>query len=354
MGAALSLAARNLGQTWPNPAVGCVIVDAQGHVVGRGWTQRGGRPHAETEALKMAGGAARGGTAYVTLEPCSHHGKTPPCADALIAAGIARCVAAIEDPDPRVSGSGHAALRNAGIVVETGLLADAARRLNAGFLKRNLETLPLVSLKLATSLDGHVATRSGDSKWITGEEARLFGHRLRATHDAIGVGSGTVLADDPELTCRVPGLEDRSPVRVIFDRRGRTPAHAKLLSDGRPAWILTSPGMIKKRLQKPHEAIEIDENGGPEAWLRRACEALAHLGLTRLLIEGGPTLATAFLAADLVDTIYWFRAPRVIGGDGLPGVRPMSVDRLGQALGFRMGDRRQFGNDVLELYERPA
>ncbi|HJT15242.1 MAG TPA: bifunctional diaminohydroxyphosphoribosylaminopyrimidine deaminase/5-amino-6-(5-phosphoribosylamino)uracil reductase RibD [Dongiaceae bacterium] len=354
MAAALSLAARNLGQVWPNPAVGCVIVDRAGHVVGRGFTQRGGRPHAETEALKMAGDRAKGGTAYVTLEPCSHHGKTPPCAEALVAAGIKRCVAAIEDPDPRVSGGGHDALRKAGIAVEVGLLADAARRLNAGFFKRNLESLPLVAMKLATSLDGHVATRSGESKWITGEAARMFGHRLRATHDAVGVGSGTVLADDPELTCRIPGLGDRSPVRVIFDRRGRTPGQAKLLSASQPTWIVTSPGMIKNQLQKPHEIIEIDENGGPWAWLRRSCEALAQLGLTRLLIEGGPTLATAFLAAELVDTLYWFRAPMVIGGDALPGVGPMALDRLGQALGFRMGDRRQLGNDVLELYERPA
>jgi diaminohydroxyphosphoribosylaminopyrimidine deaminase/5-amino-6-(5-phosphoribosylamino)uracil reductase len=354
MGAALSLAARNLGQTWPNPAVGCVIVDQAGHVVGRGFTQRGGRPHAETEALRMAGARAKGATAYVTLEPCSHHGKTPPCAEALIAAGVTRCVAAIEDPDPRVSGRGLAKLSEAGIAVKVGPLADAARRLNAGFFKRNLESLPLVSLKLATSLDGHVATRSGESKWITGEEARMFGHRLRATHDAIGVGSGTVLADDPELTCRIPGLHDRSPVRVIFDRRGRTPAQAKLLSIGQPTWIVTTPGIIKKQIQKPHEVIEIHENGGPQAWLRRSCEALAQMGLTRLLIEGGPTLATAFVAAELVDRLYWFRAPMVIGGDGLPGVGPLSVERLGQALGFRMGDRRQLGNDVLELYERPA
>src|SRR5262245_54706539 len=216
MGAALSLAARNLGQTWPNPAVGCVIVDASGHVVGRGFTQRGGRPHAETEALKVAGGRARGGTAYVTLEPCAHHGKTPPCADALVAAGIARCVAAIEDPDPRVSGSGLATLRAAGISVDTGVLAERAKDLNIGFLTRIRAGRPFVALKLATSLDGRIATRSGESRWITGEAARAFGHLLRATHDAIAVGSGTVLTDDPELTCRLEGLEDRSPV----DRKG--------------------------------------------------------------------------------------------------------------------------------------
>jgi diaminohydroxyphosphoribosylaminopyrimidine deaminase/5-amino-6-(5-phosphoribosylamino)uracil reductase len=355
MAAALSLAARNLGQTWPNPAVGCVIADVNGHVVGRGFTQRGGRPHAETEAITMAGERAKGGTAYVTLEPCAHHGRTPPCADALIAAGITRCVSAIEDPDPRVSGGGHGALRNAGIVIDIGLMADEAKKLNAGFFKRNVESRPLVALKLATSLDGHVATRSGESKWITGEEARMFGHRLRAMHDAIGVGSGTMLADDPQLTCRIPGLLDRSPVRVVFDRRGRTGARAQPLSSGqRPIWIVTTPGMASQQIEKPDEVIEIDENGGSAAWLRRACEALARLGVTRLLIEGGPTLATAFLAADLVDTLYWFRAPLLIGGGGLAGVGPMPIERLGQALGFRMGERRQLGNDVLELYERPA
>ena len=199
MAAALSLAARNLGQVWPNPAVGCVIVDASGHVVGRGCTQRGGRPHAETEALKMAGERARGGTAYVTLEPCSHHGKTPPCAEALVAAGIKRCVAAIEDPDPRVSGRGLAKLRERGIAVETGVLAEQARDLNIGFLTRVSTGRPFVALKLATSLDGRVATKEGDSRWITGDAARAFGHRLRAIHDAIAVGSGTVLADVPHF-----------------------------------------------------------------------------------------------------------------------------------------------------------
>lgn len=354
MRAALSLAARHLGQVWPNPAVGCVIVDANGHVVGRGSTQPGGRPHAETQALAMAGDLARGGTAYVTLEPCSHHGKTPPCAGALIAARIARCVSALEDPDPRVSGRGHAALRDAGIAIEVGLLADQAAALNSGFLKGVEQGLPRVSLKLATSADGRTATRTGDSRWITGEPARAFGHLLRATHDAIAVGSGTVLADDPELTCRIPGLEQRSPVRVVFDRRGRTPASAKVLRATRPTWFLTTAGGLKDRVHLPHEAIEIIENGGPGAWLRQACEALALQGITRLLVEGGATLATAFLEADLVDRIYWFRAPMLIGGDGAAGVGPLSVERLGQALGFRMGDRRPLGNDVLELYVRPA
>lgn len=355
MRAALSLAARHLGQTWPNPAVGCVIVDAAGHVVGRGSTQPGGRPHAETEALAMAGAHAKGGTAYVTLEPCAHHGRTAPCAEALIAAGIRRCVTSLEDPDPRVSGRGHVLLRAAGIEVQTGLLQAEAAALNAGFLKRVREGLPLISLKLATSADGRSATQAGDSKWITGPAARAFGHRLRATHDAIAVGSGTVLADDPELTCRLPGLENRSPIRVVFDRRGRTPSGARLLAPGGPpTWVVTGQTSLIQAINDPHQAIEVAAKSGSGTWLQAACRSLAERGITRLLVEGGATLATAFLEAGLVDRIYWFRAPLVIGGDGMAGVGPLSVERLTQALGFRRADLRPLENDVLELYVRPA
>jgi diaminohydroxyphosphoribosylaminopyrimidine deaminase / 5-amino-6-(5-phosphoribosylamino)uracil reductase len=357
MGAALALAARNLGQVWPNPAVGCVIIDADGHVAGRGWTQRGGRPHAETQALAMAGARARGSTAYVTLEPCSHHGKTPPCADALIAAGITRCVSAMEDPDPRVSGRGHAALKSAGIAVEIGVRAQEAMALNAGFLKRVRHGLPLVSLKLATSLDGRIATRTGDSKWITGAAARAFGHMLRATHDVIAVGSGTVLADDPELTCRLPGLMDRSPTRAVFDRRGRVTAAAKLFSaTAQPAWLVTETahGTLSESAKNPVECIEIKALGDNSEWLAAACRALAERGVTRLLVEGGAALATSFLKAGLVDRLYWFRAPIVIGSDGLPGIAPLAIDRLAESVGLRCAGSRSLGNDVLELYDRPA
>jgi diaminohydroxyphosphoribosylaminopyrimidine deaminase/5-amino-6-(5-phosphoribosylamino)uracil reductase len=345
MAAALSLATRNLGQTWPNPAVGCVIVDQAGHVAGRGFTQHGGRPHAETEALMMAGDRARGGTAYVTLEPCSHHGKTPPCAEALIAAGLARCIIAVEDPDPRVSGRGAAKLREAGIVVETGVLAAQARKLNAGFLTRVTQGRPLVALKLATSLDGRIATHAGESRWITGEDARAFGHRLRATHDAIAVGSGTVLTDDPDLTCRIPGLEHRSPVRLVFDRRGRIPATAKVMSPNPPTWLIGGKGV-----RGAAQYIDITIN----AALTDVLVKLGEAGLTRLLVEGGATLATAFLKAGLVDRLYWFRAPIVIGGDGVPGIAPMGVDHLALRVGLPCTVRRALGNDVLEVYERPA
>ena len=214
---ALTLAERALGRTAPNPAVGCVIVSRDGHVVGRGRTQDGGRPHAEAVALTQAGDAATGATAYVTLEPCAHHGQTPPCAEALANAGIARVVASVEDPDPRVKGKGFAMLRAAGVEVVTGLLEKETTELNAGFFLRITENRPLVTLKIAQSEDGKTA-RAGDDKWITGEEARRFSHLLRAKHDAILIGVGTALADDPELTCRLPGLEKYSPLRVVLER----------------------------------------------------------------------------------------------------------------------------------------
>jgi diaminohydroxyphosphoribosylaminopyrimidine deaminase/5-amino-6-(5-phosphoribosylamino)uracil reductase len=231
MRAALALARRGLGRVAPNPAVGCVLVK-DGRVVGRGWTQAGGRPHAETEALARAGEAARGATAYVTLEPCSHHGKTPPCAESLIAAGISRSVVALEDPDPRVSGSGLTLLREAGIAVDTGLLAEAAAEVNAGYLMRTRTGRPLVTLKLATTLDGRIATRAGESRWITGPLARARAHLLRAESDAVLVGSGTAVTDNPRLDVRLPGLEGRSPLRVLLDGRLRLP----LTHDLTPAW----------------------------------------------------------------------------------------------------------------------
>ncbi len=241
MRAALALARRGLGTVWPNPAVGCVIVSKDGRVVGRGWTQPGGRPHGETEALRRAGEAARGATAYVSLEPCCHWGRTPPCTDALIAAGVQRVVVALEDPDPRVAGEGVRRLRAAGLAVETGLCAAEAAEINAGFFGRLRLGRPLVTLKLATSLDGRIATRLGESQWITGPPARERAHALRAAHDAIMVGTGTVIADDPQLTCRLPGLTHRSPVRIVIDRHLRIPPTMRLIAGARDVatWILT-------------------------------------------------------------------------------------------------------------------
>lgn len=357
MRAALGLARRGLGNVWPNPAVGCVIVK-DGRVVGRGWTQPGGRPHAETEALAMAGEAARGATAYVTLEPCSHHGKTPPCAEALVNAGIARVVAAIEDTDPRVSGQGLALLRQAGIEVAVGLCAEDARELNAGFFMKQREGRPLVTLKLATSLDGRIATHSGESKWITGDAARQAAHLLRAENDVIMVGSGTVLADDPELTCRLPGLEDRSPVRVVVDGRLRLPLTSQLVTTANdvPTWILTLEGNDAERVAAFQECgvdvVELPEGADRTVDPVAALAALAESGVTRVLVEGGAHLAASLLRAGLIDRLVWFRAARLIGGDGLAAAVGFGVDHLNQTPHFERLETVPVGNDVMEIYKK--
>src|SRR5262249_44281789 len=239
MALALSLGRRGLGRTWPNPAVGAVIVK-DGQIVGRGWTQVGGRPHAEVEALRRAGVAARGATLYVTLEPCSHHGKSPPCADAVIAAGIARVVSALEDPNPEVAGAGHARLRAAGIAVDVGLGAEAARRDHAGHIRRMRDGRPHIVLKLAVSADGKLGTAGRKPVAITGAQARDRVHLLRAQSEAIMTGIGTALADDPILTCRLPGMANRSPVRIVLDGMLRLPARARLVASARevPLWIV--------------------------------------------------------------------------------------------------------------------
>ncbi|MSO93679.1 MAG: bifunctional diaminohydroxyphosphoribosylaminopyrimidine deaminase/5-amino-6-(5-phosphoribosylamino)uracil reductase RibD [Rhodospirillales bacterium] len=360
MQAALGLAGRVLGQVWPNPAVGCVLVrpDLGGRVVGRGWTQPGGRPHAETEALKRAGDFARGATAYISLEPCDHHGRTPPCSEALIAAGIRRCVAAVEDPDPRVSGKGLERLRAAGIDVRAGVLEREAARLNAGFFLRVKEGRPLFTLKVATTLDGRIATRAGESRWITGEGARLAAHRLRAEHDAVMIGIGTALADDPELTCRLPGCEWRSPVRIVLDSRLRLPAASKLATTARlvPTWVITTePADERARGALAALGVEIidveaGKDGRPD--LARVAEALGHRGLTRVLVEGGAALAGALVGRGLIDGLVWFRAPKLIGDGGVPAAAGLDIADLAQAPAFMRTSVRELGADVVETYGR--
>lgn len=354
MRAALALARRGLGNVWPNPAVGCVIV-RDGRVVGRGWTQPGGRPHAETEALARAGDQAHGATAYVTLEPCSHWGRTPPCADALIAAGVRRVVVALEDPDPRVAGGGLARLRAGGLVVEAGLGGTQAAELNAGFLQRVRLGRPLVTLKLATSLDGRIATASGESRWITGPPARERGHLLRAAHDAILVGTGTVLADDPQLTCRLPGLADNSPVRVALDRQLRIPLEARLVAEARatPTWVVTLSGADPARQQALRDAGVVVIPAEPDAGhidLGMALGLLGERGLTRLLVEGGGRLAAALLRAGLVDRLVWFHAPLLLGGDGVPAVGELGLDALADAPAFERMSSDTAGNDVVATF----
>ncbi|MBK8908954.1 MAG: bifunctional diaminohydroxyphosphoribosylaminopyrimidine deaminase/5-amino-6-(5-phosphoribosylamino)uracil reductase RibD [Rhodospirillales bacterium] len=359
MRAALGLARRNLGCVWPNPAVGCVLV-RDGAVVGRGWTGRGGRPHAETEALARAGCGARGATAHVSLEPCDHHGETPPCSEALIAAGVARVVVAVEDPDPRVSGRGIQRLRAAGIDVQPvgGALAEEARNLNAGFFLRVREGRPLFTLKTATTLDGKIATRSGDSRWITGAGARALTHGMRAEHDAVLVGSNTALLDDPELTCRTAGMEHRSPVRIVVDGRLRLPPEARLAATAREVstWVLTrADAPVERREQLAAAgAVVIDVAADAAGRLDPVsiAQVLARRGLTRVLIEGGGTVAASFLAAGLIDRVAWFRAPLLFGEDAQPAVAALAVERLADALRFVREDVRTVGSDVLETYRR--
>ena len=357
MAHALGLARRALGQTAPNPAVGCVIVN-HGHVVGRGWTAAGGRPHAETRALEQAGAAAPGATAYVTLEPCAHVGKTPACAAALIEAGVSTCVVAARDPDPRVNGQGIAMLREAGIAVREGVLRDEAEALNRGFFTRVIEGRPMVTLKLATSLDGRIAARTGDSRWITGEAARARGHLLRAEHDAIMVGSQTAILDDPELTCRIPGLEDRSPVRVIVDGRLRLPLTGKLVQTAARV-----PTLLFTRADADHlRAAAFEQAGvdlirlsdGPDGMidLAEALQALGRRGLTRVLVEGGSRLAAALLAAGLVDEVAWFTAPALLGGDAIPALEGLGLDRVADAVRLAQTGLERLGEDVLATYVR--
>lgn len=352
MALALRLAARGLGAVAPNPAVGCVLV-REGRILGRGWTQPGGRPHAETEALRRAGEAARGATAYITLEPCAHHGETPPCAEALIAAGVARVVAAMRDPDPRTAGQGLTRLADAGIEVDCGLMETEAAALNRGFILRVARSRPLVALKLATSLDGRIATRSGHSRWITGEAARRHAHLLRARHDAILIGSKTLDADDPNLTCRLAGLEDLSPIRIVVSARGDIPADRRLLADidRAPVWLVTGKTGASRPSPPGIERIKISGRDG-RLDMTEMLASLAGRGITRLLVEGGARTAASFLEAGLVDRLYLYTASLLVGGDGLAGIADIGVDRLDRdAPRFSRVETRPLGEDRLDVYE---
>ncbi|MFD1880947.1 bifunctional diaminohydroxyphosphoribosylaminopyrimidine deaminase/5-amino-6-(5-phosphoribosylamino)uracil reductase RibD [Paracoccus pacificus] len=345
MAHALGLARRGLGNVWPNPAVGCVIV-RDGIVVARGWTQPGGRPHAERFALDAAGDKARGATAYVTLEPCSHYGKTPPCADALIAAGVARVVVALTDPDPRVAGRGLARLRAAGVTVTEGVGRDQAAALNRGFLNRITLGRPMLTLKLATSLDGRIATASGESRWITGAEARRQVHLLRLTHDAVMVGGGTARADLPALNVRGFGPV-RQPVRVIASARGDIPPLPED-HDAGPLWLLHDRD-VAVALPPGARGIGVDSVQGhldPVAMMR----ALAGAGLTRVLCEGGGALAASLLAAGLVDDLITYSAGLVLGAEGRAAVAALPLAPLSAMPRLRLRGVRRLGGDVMQLW----
>ena len=355
MALALALGRRGLGRVWPNPAVGCVIV-AGGRIVGRGRTADGGRPHAETQALAQAGSLARGATVYVTLEPCAHHGQTPPCAGALIAAGIARIVVATGDPDPRVAGRGIAQLRAAGVQVDLGCQEAEARADHAGFLSRVTQNRPFITLKLALSLDGRIATATGDSRWITGPEARRVVHMLRARHDAVMVGAGTARADDPMLTVRGLGI-DRQPVRVVVSRRLDLPVDGALARSAGdvPLWLCHGMDADPTRVAM-WEALGAHcfpcEILGGAVDLGSALAALAGAGLTRVLCEGGGGLAASLLSAGLVDELVGFSAGVLIGAEGTPALAALGVERLADAPRFQLAQVQRIGADVLQRWTK--
>lgn len=354
---ALALGRRGQGNCWPNPAVGCVIVQGD-RIVGRGWTQPGGRPHAEVVALDQAGAAARGATAYVSLEPCAHHGKTPPCAEALVAAGVSRVVSALSDPDPRVAGRGHAILRAAGIAVTEGVEAAAARRDHLGFLTRVTEGRPMVTLKLAASLDGRIATASGESQWITGPEARRRVHALRLAHDAVLVGGGTARADDPLLTVRDMGAA-RQPVRVVAARRLDLPDAGRMAASAAdlPLWLLHDPAQTRPEAAARWQALGArliavspgaDRQLDPGAMLA----ALGDAGLTRVFCEGGGAFAAALLAAGLVDEMVVFSAGLALGAEGRPALGAMGLGALAEAPRLKLLGVETVGGDVMSRWGR--
>lgn len=355
---ALTLGRRGQGRTWPNPAVGAVVVK-DGVIIGRGWTQPGGRPHAEPVALQRAGAAARGATLYATLEPCSHVGKSPPCADAIIAAGIARVVSAIEDPNPEVAGQGHAKLRAAGIAVDIGLGAAEAARDHAGHFRRIRDRRPHVILKLAVSSDDKIAAAGHKPVAISGEAARARVHLLRAQCDAILVGIGTVLADDPMLTCRLPGMEARSPVRVVLDRALRIPGTSRLVHSARetPLWVMTSslseaPAAMKLGAAGAQVIRVATTSTPPGLDLLAVLHALSDKGITRLLVEGGARVASSFVSAGLVDEVWLLRGSDPVGADGVPALEALPLSAITESPAFKLRASETVQNDTLTIYER--
>lgn len=352
---AFALGQRTLGRTWPNPAVGAVVVK-DGIVIGRGWTQPGGRPHAETEALKRAGKAAQGATLYVTLEPCCHRGQTPPCVDAILRAGIARVVSAMEDPNPQVAGQGHERLRAKGVLIETGVGEARARYIHAGHIRRMRDGRPHVLLKLALSADGKAGAAGRKPVAITGEAARSRVWLLRARYDAILVGIGTVLADNPSLTCRLPGMLDHSPVRVILDARLRVPVASSVVATARetPTWIVCAPeaSRIAEEVlrDKGVEVIRVAATEG-RLDLGHLLKTLAERGITRLMVEGGPTVAASFVAADLVDEAALFRSQMSLP-DGIDALEGLPLTALTESSRLRSTGVEQVGEDTLEHFER--
>ena len=353
---AVRLAARARGRAAPNPLVGAVVVRG-GRRIAAGHHVRVGRAHAEALALHRAGADAKRSTLYVTLEPCAHSGRTPPCVDAVLSAGLRRVVVGMRDPDPRTSGRSLRRMRRAGLEVELGVAEVECRALNEGYLSRLARGRPFTTLKLASSLDGRIATARGESRWITGEAARVFVHRLRARVDAIAVGSGTALADDPELSARRAGRVVHRPTRIVVDSALRTPVGARLLDPEQPggAWLLTTrsaPLARRRRLERAGARIEtVRTTRDGRVDLAAAWKRLGSLGVNDVLVEGGGELAAALLRAGLVDRAHFLLAPLLIGGDGRAMLGPLGVDRLRRALRPREVAVRRLGGDVLVTAE---
>lgn len=347
MAQALRLAERGLYTTTPNPRVGCVIA-RDGRVIGSGWHEKTGQPHAEIHALNSAGAAACGATAYVTLEPCSHHGRTPPCANALIEAGISKVIVALEDPNPVVSGRGRALLEQAGVVVQTGLLQTEAHALNVGFVSRMIKRKPWVRLKIAASLDGKTALNNGASQWITGEAARQDGHRWRARSCAVMTGIGTVQADDPRLTVRQVNTT-RQPKKIVVDRRLAIPLTAKLLQSAEETWIVTATdddSEKKAALQRMGVTVIVLPGAGGMVDLKAVMTMLADSGINEILVEAGSGLNGALVAADLVDELVIYLAPHLLG-DVAQGICKLpELVQLDQKKALAIQDLRMVGSDI--------
>ena len=356
MALAISLGRRNLGQTSPNPSVGCVLVKND-VIVGRGYTAPGGRPHAETQALKQAGSVANGSTAYITLEPCSHEGKTPPCAQALVEAGVKRAVIATIDPDKRVNGKGISILEAAGIEVKVGVLAEQASLDHAGFFSSQSDCRPWITLKLATSIDGKIATSKGDSKWITGSSARHFVHNMRRKHDAIMVGSGTVISDDPNLNVRDLGTCIQ-PYRIVVSSNLEIPVKSNLTKTiyEQPVWIFHSNEASDERKSKWLDLgaqlfeCQVDDFG---ISMKDIMQKISDKGITRLLCEGGGKLAASLMRSELVDEIVTFHGGLAIGADGFSSIGDLGIYSLGEAKRWRLNQTLSFGADVLNIW-RPT
>lgn len=349
MRAALLQAHYALGQTAPNPAVGCVLVH-NGVLVGRGHTATGGRPHAETVAIQDAGDQAQNTTAYVTLEPCSHHGQTPPCVDALINAGIRRVVIAAGDPDPRVAGQGVATLQAAGVEVTEGVLAAESEKILKGYLKSRREGRPFVTVKIASSLDGRIALANGQSKWITGPRTRHFVHLLRSQHDAMLTAMGTVRADNPSLTCRLDGYSGRQPLRVISASQNNLAPDAVLVTSSDQSDVLVYAGKPTdpKLNDLETKIIDANEKGYPDP--RMMLEDLAERGITSVMVEAGGRFIASLMRAGVIDRLIWTRSAGLIGGDGLASMASLGLEDLSDGRIFKREETRMIGDDVIEIF----